>query len=74
MVLVAWVALGVEAAVLLAMRFYLGGKLDAHIARTKAQISEVPQAPSPAVRIDALAVRIDAVTARLDDHIRRHTG
>jgi hypothetical protein len=68
MVQVAWSALGLLAAAVLAMFgmfFYLGARIDA-------------QGQSLGARIDALGARLDsrldAIEARLDAHIERHWG
>lgn len=72
MTAVAWTAIGLLAATLFGMLFYLGQRIDALAVRIDVQGAELGQ------RIDALAARldgrIDSLSSTLHDHLGRHAG
>jgi hypothetical protein len=76
---VAWSALGLLAATLVAAIFWLGTRIDGLGASLGARIDG--QGASLGARIDAQSSRIDALASevsrlstRLDEHLTRHAG
>jgi cell division protein FtsB len=60
--------MGLLAASLFGMLFYLGSKIDGLAARLDARID------AQTARIDALNARMDTLTAQVADHLGRHVG
>jgi hypothetical protein len=68
----AWTAIGLLAATLIGVLFYLGNRIDSLGARLDARIDSLGG------RVDALATRVEdqgrQLSAKLDDHLNRHAS
>jgi hypothetical protein len=65
---VAWAAVGLMAATVFGVLFYIGSKIDALGARLDSRIDSLSG------RVDGLSSRMDGLSSRIDSHLERHAG
>jgi division protein CdvB (Snf7/Vps24/ESCRT-III family) len=82
----AWTAIGLLAATLLGVLFYLGNRIDLLGSEMRSQFqAQAARSDAMSTRIDAVAARVDELgmhlsdriyelAVKLDDHLRWHAG